>query len=192
MGVKDTVLDEENEVLFFYTPQQQNDPSNQPCGKDINSLRIEAVQGLMTIMNSFIKKADQHQPGSDTIRANKVCMYLSRIDQPFKKCNNGKGIVKLQNHSNALSILGNDWIRNHVHIELFMIDVTDHRGISYIEKSKDYLQFPRANHKDNKKSAIFKLNNYLKNNQRFKVDKKNSRQKWTFYPTPYIYLTIGA
>ena len=90
MGVKNTVLDEENEALLFYTPQQQNGPSNQPCGKDINSLRIEAVQGLTTMMNSFIKKANQHRPGSDTIRANKVHMYLSRIDQPFKKCNNDK------------------------------------------------------------------------------------------------------
>ena len=101
-------------------------------------------------------------------------MYLSRIDQPFKKCNNDKGIVKLQNHSNALSTLGNDWIRNHVHIELFTIDITDHRGIFYIEKSKDYLQFPRANHKIITKSMIFKLNNYLKNNQRFNADKKTA------------------
>ena len=62
MGVKNTVLDEENEALFFYTPQQQNDhkSSNRPCGKDINSLTIEAVQGLMTMVNSFVKKADQH------------------------------------------------------------------------------------------------------------------------------------
>ena len=104
-------------------------------------------------------------------------MYLSRIDQPFKKCNNDKGIVKLQNHSNALSTLGNDWIRNRVHIKLFMIDITDHRGISYIKKSKDYLQFPGANHKIITKSMIFKLNNYLKNNQRFKVDKKNTADR---------------
>ena len=90
------------------------------------------------MMNSFIKKADQHQPGSDTIRANKVCMYLSRINQPFKKCNSDKGVVKLQNHSSALFTLGTDWIKNYVHIELFTTDVTDHRGVSYIEKSKDY------------------------------------------------------
>ena len=135
--------------------------------------------------NSFIKKADQNRLGSDTIRANKVRMYLSRIDQAFKKCNNEKGVVKFQNHSNALSTLGNNWIRNHVHIELFTIDVTDRRGVSFTEKSKDYLQFPRANHTIITKSTIFNLNNYLKNNQRFKVDKRNSRQKWTFYPNPY-------
>ena len=62
-----------------------------------------------------------------------------------------------------------------MHIELFTIDITDHQGISYIKKSKDYLQFPRANHKIITKSTIFKLRNYLKNNQRFKVDQKNSR-----------------
>ena len=139
MGVKNTVLDEENEALFFlHTTTNDCKSSNQPCGKDINSLRIEAVQGLTTMMNSFVKKADQHRPGSDTIRANKVRMYLSRINQPFKKCNNDKGVVKLQNHSNALFTLGNDWIKDYVHIELFTTDVTDHRGISYIEKSKDY------------------------------------------------------
>ena len=193
-GCEKHPFDKENETLFFYTPQQQNDreSSNRPYGKDINSLRIEAVQGLTTMVNSFINKADQHQPASDTIRANKVDMYLSRIDQPFKKCNNDKAVVKLQNHANALFTLGNDWLRNHVHIELFMIDITNHQSISYIEKSKDYLQFPRANHKIITKSMIFKLNNYLKNNQRFKVDKKNSRQKWMFYPNPYIYPTIGA
>ena len=171
MGVKNTILDKENEALFFYTPQQNDcESSNQPHD-DINSLRIEAVQGLTTMVNSFLKKADQHRQGSDTIRANKVWMYISRIDQPFKKCHNDKGVVKLQNHSNALFTLGNDWLRNYVHIELFTIDVTNHQGVSYIKKSKDSLQFPRANHKIITKSTIFKLNKQ-------------------FYLNPYIYPTI--
>ena len=56
--------------------------------------------------------------------------------------------------------------------ELLIVDITNHRGESYIEKGRDYMLFPRPNHKIITQSTLYKLNNYFKKNQIFKMDKR--------------------
>ena len=99
-------------------------------------------------------------------------MYLSRTDQPLKKWDNDKGSIKLKNHCQAILELGQVWVDNYVTEKLFIVDLTDQTGESYIEMSKDFIQFPHSNHKVIMCSTLDKLGNYLKHNQRFKVDKK--------------------
>ena len=50
-------------------------------------------------MDSFKVRCDIHRPGTDTVRANGIRVYMSRIDKPLKKSNNNKGEVKLLNHA---------------------------------------------------------------------------------------------
>ena len=140
--------------------------------KKMGVLHTEAIRGLTSFRNSFVQKADIHRPAYDTIRTSKVRMYLSRIDQPLRKCNNNKGSIKLKNYSRAILDLAQVWVDNYVTEKLFVVDLTDQAGESYIKKSKDFIQFPCSDHKVIMQSTLDKLGNYLKHNQRFKVDKK--------------------
>ena len=164
------MLDSNNKDLFFYRitppPEQDTQPPSQwaMSWKDMSVLCTEAIWGLTSFMNSFMQKADIHRPAYDTICANKVWMYLSRIDQPLKKCNNDKGSIKLKNHSQAILELGQMWMDNYVTEKLFIIDLTDQTGESYIKKSKDFIQFPHSNHKVIMHPTLDKLGNYLKHN----------------------------
>ena len=76
-------------------------------------------------MNAFTEKWDTHIPSRETVHANKIRMYLSRINKPLRKSNNDKGELKLRNHARVLTQLGDSWISNNVSDQLFIIDVLD-------------------------------------------------------------------
>ena len=106
---------------------------------------MSALCELTSTMDSFKEKWDAHRLSSETVHANKIQMYLSRIDKPLRKSNNDKGELKLHNHTRALTELGDSWISNYVSEQLFMTDLLEatNKG-SYIAKSKDYQAFPRG------------------------------------------------
>ena len=69
--------------------------------------------------------------------------------------------------------MGQLWVGKYVpHDELLIVNITNHRGESYMEKSQDYMLFPWPNHKIITQSTLYKLDNYFKKNQRFKMDKR--------------------
>ena len=142
----------------------------------MNALRTSALRELTSTMDSFKEKWDAHRPSSETVRANKIRMCLSRIDKPLRKSNNDKGELKLCNCARALTQLGDSWISNYVSEQLFVIDLLEptNKGSSYIAKSKDYQAFPREVYKIVTRSTLYKLENYFNTNQRFTVDKKKA------------------
>ena len=147
------------------------------------SLRSEAPQELTSFMDSRWERVDIFRPASNTSRTSKVRMYLSQIDQPLKKCNNDKGNIKLRNHSNAINNLGQSWVAKYVpEDKLVIVNITNHRGESYIEKSRDYMLFPWPNHKIITQSTLYKPNNYFKKKQRFKMDKRCQFIKMSLLP----------
>ena len=159
-----TLLNEHNENFFCYRvkPPSENATGASPTrtkGKDMGSLRLETIFSLF--MESCWEKVNIHRLASYTLRASKVRMYLSRIDQPLKKFNNDKGNIKLRNHSNTIRNMGHPWVKKYVMEEMLIVDLMNHRGESYVEKSKDYMMFPYLNHKIIMKATLYKLENYI-------------------------------
>ena len=171
ISTENLTMTDTDSQLFFYSEAKECDDHN--GGKDMNALRTSALRELTSMMDSFKEKWDAHRPSSETVHANKIRMYLSRIDKPLRKSNNDKGELKLHNHARALTQLGDSWISNYVSEQLFVIDLLEpmNKG-SYIAKSKDYQAFPREVYKIVTRSTLCKLENYFNANQRFTVDKK--------------------
>ena len=168
-----TMVDTDSD-LFFYSVAKDNTPICRG-GKNMNALQMSALRDLTDTMNVFTEQWDAHRPSSETVHANKIRMYLSRINNPLRKSNNDKGELKLHNHARVLTQLGGSWISNYVSDQLFIIDVLDppNRN-SYIARSRDYQAFPRENYKIVTKSTLYKLDNYFNDNQGFTVDKKRT------------------
>ena len=102
----------------------------------MSALKTNALCELAEAMDFFKERCDIHRPGSDTIRANRILKYMSRIDKPLKKSNNDKGEVKLLNHARVLNHLGDSWISKYVMDGLFVVDLLDIKNCSsHIEKS---------------------------------------------------------
>ena len=167
-----TMTDTDNQ-LFFYSVAKECAVKQQRGSKDMNALQTSAIRELTSMMDFFKEKWDAHRPSSETVHANKIRMYLSRINKPLKKSNNDKGELKLHNHARVLTQLCDSWISNYVSEQLFVIDLLEatNKG-SYIAKCKDYQAFPREVFKIVTRSTLYKLENYFKANQRFTVEKK--------------------
>ena len=75
-------------------------------GKDIKTMKNNALKDLTNTIESFMDKKDSFRPANDTVRANKLRMCMSRINKPLKKSNNEKGDLKLVNHARVLCQLG--------------------------------------------------------------------------------------
>ena len=134
-------------------------------------------------MDSFKERCDIHRPGSDTIIANRIRMYMSRIDKPLKNSNNDKGEVKLLNHARVLNHSGDSWISKYVTDRLFVVDLLDIKNrSSHIEKSRDYRLFLRPTYTILTESTLYKLENYFSTNKRLTVDKKKQPIKLSVLP----------
>ena len=145
-------------------------------GKDIKTLKNNALKDLTNTIESFMDKKDSFRPANDTVRANKLRMCMSRIDKPLKKSNNEKGDLKLVNHARVLCQLGESWISNYVPDQLYTVDLLDLKSNSlYIQRSRDYQSFPRHTYNMLTRSTLYKLQNFFELNRRFTVDKKKRK-----------------
>ena len=103
-------------------------------------------------------------------------MHLSRIDDLLKKFNNDKGDVQLKNHTNSLHMLSRDWVNDFVSDQYYVIDLMNLQGDkSFTKKSKDAIAQAREFNHILSRSMLIKLNKYLNDNQRFKVDKSDEK-----------------
>ena len=170
MSCTDLTLPIGNDKYFFYSLTKQNMES---VGKSMNTLCTESLTALSNMLDDCKRKRDDFRPASENIRTSKLCMCLSRFENPLKRANNEKGEVKLLNHSKILLGLGGKWITSKVYTELYTVDLMDIKSkVSYIDRSRDYKSFTRPVHKILTKSTLYKLQNYFASNQRFSVDKK--------------------
>ena len=145
-------------------------------GKSMNTLHTESLMVLSNMLDDCKRKRDNFRPDSENVQTSKLCMCLSRFENPLKKTNNEKGEVKLLNHSKILLGLGEKWITSKVYTELYTVDLMDIKSkVSYIDRSRDYKLFTQPVHKILTKSTLYKLQNYFTSNQRFLVDKKNTQ-----------------
>ena len=81
VSTNDMTLSEAGGKLFFYQIVSTKEGKS---GKDMSTLKTNALRELTEAMDSFKERCDIHRPGSDTIRANRIRMYMSRIDKPLK------------------------------------------------------------------------------------------------------------
>ena len=163
-----------NDRYFFYSLTTK--PQNMESGKSMNTLHTESLMALSNMLEDCKRKMDDFRPASENIQTSKLCMCLSRFENPLKRTNNEKGKVKLLNHSKILLRLGGKWITSKVYTELYTVDLMDIKSkVSYIDRSRDYKLFTRPVHKILTKSTLYKLQNYFTSNQRFSVDKKNTK-----------------
>ena len=70
--------------LFFHTVHKLCNPSLSRGGKNMFALKTSAFHGLTEMMNTFIKWWDAHRPSGESICANKIRMYLSRINKVYE------------------------------------------------------------------------------------------------------------
>ena len=172
----DLMLPIGNDKYFFYSLTQQQNMVGESVGKSMNTLRTESLMALSNMLDNCKHKRDDFRPASENVQMSKLCMCLSRFENPLKKTNNEKGKVKLLNHSKILLRLGEKWITSKVYTELYTVDLMDIKSkVSYIDRSRDYKLFTRPVHKILTKSTLYKLQNYFTSNQRFLVDKKNTQ-----------------
>ena len=180
ISTNDMTLSEAGGKLFFYQIVSTKEGKS---GKDMSALKTNAPRELTEAMNSFKERCDMHRPGSNTIRANRTHIYMSRIDKPLKKSNNDKGEVKLLNHTRVLNHLGDSWISKYVTNRLFVVDLLDIKNrSSHIEKSQDYHLFLRPTYTILTQSTLYKLENYFSTNKQFMVDKKKQPIKLSVLP----------
>ena len=129
--------------LFFYAVTMATTAAAAAGGKDIKTLKNNALKDLTNTIESFMDKKDSFRLANDMVRANKLRMCMSRINKPLKKSNNEKGDLKLVNHARELCQLGELWISNYVPDQLYMVDLLDLKSnSSYIQRSRDYQSFP--------------------------------------------------
>ena len=161
-----------NDKYFFHSTQQNMESG----GKSMNTLCTEPLTALSNMLDDCRHKRDDFRPASENVQTSKLCMCLSRFENPLKKTNNEKGQVKLLNHSKILLGLGGKWITSKVYTELYTVDLMDIKSkASHIDRSRDYRLFTRPVHKILTKSTLHKLQNYFTSNQGFLVDKKNTQ-----------------
>ena len=170
--------------LFFYAVTMATIAAAAVGGKDIKTLKNNALKDLTDTIESFMDKKDFFRPANDTVRANKLRMCMSRIDKPLKKSNNEKGDLKLVNHARVLCQLGESWISNYIPDQLYTVDLLDLKSnSSYIQRSRDYQLFPRHTYNILTRSTLYKLQNFFELNRRFTVDKKKRKITLSVLPS---------
>ena len=83
--------------LFFYAVMATTSTAAAAAvsGKDIKTLKNNALKDLTNTIESLMDKKDSFQPANNMVHANKLRMCMSRIDKPLKKSNNEKGDLTL-------------------------------------------------------------------------------------------------
>ena len=172
-----------NDKYFFYSLTTKPQNMESVGGKSMNTLHTESLTALSNMLDDCKCKRDDFRPASENIQTSKLCMCLSRFENPLKRKNNEKGEVKLLNHSKILLGLGGKWITSKVYTELYTVDLMDIKSkVSYKDRSRDYILFTRPVHKILTKSTLYKLQNYFASNQSFSVDKKKHPIKLAVIP----------
>ena len=70
-----------NDKYFFYSlTQQQN-----MVGKSMNTFCTESLMALSNMLDDCKHKRDDFRPTSENVRMSKLCMCLSRFENPLKK-----------------------------------------------------------------------------------------------------------
>ena len=123
-----------NDRYFFHSLTTK--PKNMESGKSMNTLRTESLTALSNMLDDCKRKRDNFRPASENIRTSKLCMCLSRFENPLKRTNNEKGEVKLLNHSKILLGLGGKWITSKVYTELYTVDLMDIKIQSQLHRQK--------------------------------------------------------
>ena len=119
-----------------------------------------------------------------SISASQIRMHLSRIDYPLKKFNNDKGEVQLCNHPKSLNILGEKWIDKFIKDQYYVIDLMNAKGDSFVKRWYNSSDLKACDfHQIISRSTIVKLNKYLIDNQRFKIDKCTRQINGQITPT---------
>ena len=161
----DLMLPIGNDKYFFYSLTTKPQNMESVGGKSMNTLHTESLMSLFNMLDNCKHKRDDFRPPSENVQMSKLCMCLSRFENPLKKTNNEKGEVKLLNHSKILLGLGGKWITSKVYTELYAVDLMDIKSkVSYIDRSRDYKLFTRPVHKILTKSTLYKLQNYFTSN----------------------------
>ena len=168
---------------FFYktTPHRHN---NNNGGKDMITLRQEALKDLESFLDERLSKCDRHRPAHSAISASQIRMRLSKIRDPMKKCNNDKEEVQLRNHAKTLTTSGKCWIDNLLKEQYFVVDLMNGNESSFIDRwhIANNIQSKLNYHKILSRSTIVKINQYLIKNQRFKKDKADRQINVTIMP----------
>ena len=74
VSTNDMTLSEAGGKLFFYQIVSTKEGKS---GKDMSALNTNVLRELTEAMDSFKERCDIHRPGSDTVRANRIRMYMS-------------------------------------------------------------------------------------------------------------------
>ena len=77
----DLMLPIGNDKYFFYLTQQNMESG----GKSMNTLCTESLTDLSNILDDCRHKRDDFRPTSENVRMSKLCMCLSRFENPLKK-----------------------------------------------------------------------------------------------------------
>ena len=158
MSVSNLSMSTMEHKLFFNAVTMATTAAAAVGGKDIKTLKNNALKDLTDTIESFMDKKDSFRPANDAVHANKLRMCLSRINRPLKKSNNIKGDLKLVNHARVLCQLGESWISNYVPDQLYTVDLLDLKSnSSYIQQSRDYQSFPRHTYNILTRSTLYKL-----------------------------------
>ena len=91
-----------NDKYFFYSLTTKPQNMESVGGKSMNTLCTESLMALSSMLDNCKHKRDDFRPASENVQMSKLCMCLSRFENPLKKTNNKKGEVKLVNHSKIL------------------------------------------------------------------------------------------
>ena len=70
-----------NDKYFFYSLTQQQNMS----GKSMNTLCTEYLMALSNMLDDCKHKRDDFRPASENVQMSKLCMCLSRFENPLKK-----------------------------------------------------------------------------------------------------------
>ena len=150
----------------------------------MKSLQREAIANLDSFLTNQMAKHDPYRHAHCSISAIQIRMHLSRIDSPLKKFNNDKGEVQLHSHAKSLSILGEKWVNKFIKDQYYVIDLANAKGNSFVKRWYNLRDLKACHfHQIISPSTIVKLNKYLVDNQRFKVDKCTRQINGQITPT---------
>ena len=92
--------------------------------------------------------------------------------------------MQLHNHAKSLSILGEKWVNKFIKDQYHVTDLTNAKGDSFVKRWYNLRDLKACDfHQIISPSTIIKLNKYLVDNQRFKVDKCTRQINGQITPT---------
>ena len=162
----------ERSYFFYKLIKEKSPPAINENEKDMKSIQREAIANLDSFLTNQMTKRDPYRHAHVNISASHIRMHLSRIDSPLKIFNNDKGEMQLRNHAKLLSILGEKWVDKFIKDQYYIIDLTNAKGDSFEKRWYNSSGLKACDfHLIITRSTIIKLNKYLVDNQRFKIEK---------------------